>query len=60
MDSNTIKDFLKTHPAIKISSIEVLLKIPAGTIRPTEERPIPKKYIKLLTVVLKEYGLTPK
>lgn len=57
MDSPTIKTFLREHPAIKVAQIEELLKIPAGTIRPEGNRSIPAKYIKLLTLVLREYGL---
>jgi hypothetical protein len=51
-----IKDFLKLRPFINVASIERALNIPTGTIRLTNDRPIPDKYKDQIISLLSIYG----
>ena len=51
-----IKEFLRTHPFIKVYSIEKELNLPVGTIRVNNPRPIPEKYQQLIIESLQNYN----
>ena len=51
-----IKEFLKSRPLISPLSIERVLNIPNGTIRLTNDRPIPDKYKDQIISLLSIYG----
>jgi hypothetical protein len=51
-----IKEFLRTHPFIKVYSIEKELNLPVGTIRVNNPRPIPEKYQQLIVESLANYN----
>ena len=55
--SESIKSFLKDHSLISISGLEKLIKMPVGTIRISDNRTIPEKYIKQIGSILVNYGL---
>jgi hypothetical protein len=52
-----IKQFLRDHPLISPNGIEKALNIPTGTIRLNSDRPIPERYISIISDLLGKYGL---
>lgn len=50
-----IKEFLKSKPLISINAIEKQCDIPHGTIRLNSNRPIPEKYLGIITMLLSDY-----
>jgi hypothetical protein len=51
-----IKEFLKSHPFIKVYAIERELNLPTGTIRVNTDRKIPEKYQQLIIESLANYN----
>lgn len=51
-----IQEWLKVHPAISIRMMEITLGLPIGTVRVTDKRGIPKKYIEDIKHFLSVYG----
>ena len=58
---NHIRSFLKEHPAIGITQIEGICKLPKDTMRHfmKNRRSLPEKYLETVEVELSNYGFTP-
>lgn len=58
---NHIHKFLLEHPAIGITQLEMICKVPTGTIRHflKNRRVIPGKYVDTLEQNLADYGFKP-
>ncbi len=58
---NHMRDFLLTHPAISVTLIEMLSKVPTGTVRHFKKnrREIPSKHVESVEIALSEYGFIP-
>lgn len=51
-----VKEFLRDRPIINISKLEEVLDIPKGTIRPFDDKPLPRKHIEHIEWYLEAYG----